>query len=410
VSAVGTLDRETFVAHFGGVFEHSPWIAAAAFDAGLPEGPLTAEGLHARMVAALRAGSDRQKRALIEAHPDLAGRLAAAGRLTPESAKEQASAGLDLLSDAERARFTELNEAYKTKFGIPFIMADEEGVRFATSLTGSRALAGTFDPASLDTADADGITRREALVAFGCEPATIPQAARDPARTLGYVEFHIEQGPVLEAEGLPLGLVTAINGATRGEILVDGAAGHSGTLPMAMRRDAAAAAAEIVLAVERIGRSRPDLVATVGRIEIPNGAVNVVPGRARLSLDVRSPSDGDRAAALADIRAAMASIAQARGVNARLETSYDMPAAPCDDRLTAALAKSFSRCGHRDFRLPSGAGHDAMSFRGRIPMAMVFVRCRGGVSHRPDEHASRADIAAALAVLEDFIGSMGAGS
>jgi OHCU decarboxylase len=123
VSAVGTLDRETFVAHFGGVFEHSPWIAAAAFDAGLPEGPLTAEGLHARMVAALRAGSDRQKRALIEAHPDLAGRLAAAGRLTPESAKEQASAGLDLLSDAERARFTELNEAYKTKFGIPFIMA-----------------------------------------------------------------------------------------------------------------------------------------------------------------------------------------------------------------------------------------------------------------------------------------------
>ncbi|MGF1593048.1 MAG: 2-oxo-4-hydroxy-4-carboxy-5-ureidoimidazoline decarboxylase [Kiloniellaceae bacterium] len=123
MSTADTLDREAFVARFGGVFEHSPWIAATAFDAGLPEGTLTAEGLHARMVAALRAGSDEQKRVLIAAHPDLAGRLAAAKRLTPESAKEQASAGLDLLSDAERTRFTELNEAYKAKFGMPFIMA-----------------------------------------------------------------------------------------------------------------------------------------------------------------------------------------------------------------------------------------------------------------------------------------------
>ena len=155
---------------------------------------------------------------------------------------------------------------------------DEEGVRFPTTLTGSRALAGAFDPAALDSADAQGVSRREALAAFGCDPARIGAEARDPARTLGYVEVHIEQGPVLEQRGLALGVVTAINGASRGEILVTGEAGHSGTVPMAMRRDAAVAAAQIVLAVEEIARATPDLVATVGRMEIPGGAVNVVPG------------------------------------------------------------------------------------------------------------------------------------
>ena len=284
---------------------------------------------------------------------------------------------------------------------------DEEGVRFPTSLTGSRALAGTFDVAALDSVDEKGVSRREALRAFGCDSSRISEEARDPARTLGYIELHIEQGPVLEAKGLALGLVTAINGASRGEITVAGSAGHSGTLPMAMRRDAVAAAAEIILAVERIGRSRPELVATVGRIDVPNGAVNVVAGRARISLDVRSPRDEERQAAVADVRAEIARIAAARGVQADLVISYDMPAAPCDPALLEAFARSFERCGHPLFHLPSGSGHDAMSFRDRIPQAMVFVRCRGGVSHRPEEFASQADIAAALAVLEDFLDSTG---
>lgn len=285
---------------------------------------------------------------------------------------------------------------------------DEEGARFPTSLTGSRALAGTFDPASLDSVDDAGVSRRDALVAFGCDPSRIGAEARDPARTLGYVELHIEQGPVLEARGLALGLVTAINGASRGEIVIEGAAGHAGTLPMAMRRDALAAAAEIVLAIEAVGRNGADLVATVGRIEVRNGAVNVVPGRARLSLDVRSPRDEDRLQAVDEIRAQIARVAAARGVKAELNIGYDMPAAPCDETLSAAFARSFERLGHPLFRLPSGAGHDAMSFRGRIPQAMVFVRCRGGVSHRPEEFASQADIGAALDVLDDFLDTIGA--
>lgn len=285
---------------------------------------------------------------------------------------------------------------------------DEEGVRFPTSLTGSRAAAGTFDPASLDTRDAAGVSRREALVAFGCDPDLIGAEARDPASTLGYVEVHIEQGPVLEQRNLALGLVTAINGASRGEIFIKGEAGHSGTVPMAMRRDAAAAAAEIILAVEEVGKGTPDLVATVGRMEVPNGAVNVVPGAARLSLDVRSPSDADRAEALTQIRARIADIAGRRGVAADVSISYDMPAAPCDPGLMDVFERALVAQGHAPFRLPSGAGHDAMSFRGRIPQSMLFVRCRGGISHRPDEFASQADIAAALSVLEAFLESLGA--
>ncbi|MDP2357433.1 MAG: allantoate amidohydrolase [Beijerinckiaceae bacterium] len=285
---------------------------------------------------------------------------------------------------------------------------DEEGVRFPTSLTGSRALAGTFDPVSLSSVDEKGVSRRDALLAFGCDPSRAQDEARDPSRMLGYIEVHIEQGPVLEANNLALGLVTAINGGSRGEIFIEGAAGHAGTLPMNMRKDALAAAAEIVLAVEQIGKKGVELVATVGRIDVPNGAVNVVPGRTRMSFDVRSPRDDDRIGALADLRAEIARIATARGVKAGLNITYDMPAAICDKALSTALARSFERCDHPVFRLPSGAGHDAMSFRERIPQAMVFVRCRGGVSHRPEEFASPADIASALAVLEDFLETIGA--
>lgn len=299
----------------------------------------------------------------------------------------------------------------KLPFAVEVLaFGDEEGVRFSTSLTGSRAVAGVFDETALETRDAAGVSRREALVAFGCDPSSIAREARDPAGVLGYLEVHIEQGPVLEAKGLALGVVTAINGDSRGQITIIGAAGHSGTLPMNMRRDAAAAGAEIVLAVEEIGAGKPDLVATVGRFEIRNSAVNVVPGNATLAIDVRSSRDEDRTAAVEKIAARVQNIALRRSVKADMNINYDMPAAPCDPAMMDALERALERCGHEAFRLPSGAGHDAMSFRGRMPHAMLFVRCRGGVSHRPDEFASEADIASALAVLEDFIETFGAGA
>lgn len=299
----------------------------------------------------------------------------------------------------------------KLPFAVEVLaFGDEEGVRFSTSLTGSRAVAGVFDETALETRDAAGVSRREALVAFGCDPSSIAREARDPAGVLGYLEVHIEQGPVLEAKGLALGVVTAINGDSRGQITIIGAVGHSGTLPMNMRRDAAAAGAEIVLAVEEIGAGKPDLVATVGRFEIRNSAVNVVPGNATLAIDVRSSRDADRTAAVEKIAARVQKIALRRSVKADMNINYDMPAAPCDPAMMDALERALERCGHEAFRLPSGAGHDAMSFRGRMPHAMLFVRCRGGVSHRPDEFASEADIASALAVLEDFIETFGAGA
>lgn len=280
---------------------------------------------------------------------------------------------------------------------------DEEGVRFPSTLSGSKAVAGRFDPKWLDELDGQGVRRRGALVAFGA-PTSDPRAiARDPASVAGYVEAHIEQGPVLEAAGLPLGVVTAINGVTRGEVAIRGVAGHAGTLPMTMRRDALAAAAEMLLAIEARGRGEPDLVATVGVIETPGGAINVVPGRARFTFDIRSPSDAARQSAVADIRAAVARIASSRGVEATFDIRHEAPASPCDPALSAALEARARAAGVNALRLPSGAGHDAMSFHGVIPFAMLFVRCRGGVSHNPAEFATEADIGLAARVLRDFV-------
>ena len=286
--------------------------------------------------------------------------------------------------------------------------SDEEGSRFASTLSGSRALAGAFDASCLDDADGDGVTRRAALAAFGGDGALCGGLARDPARTLAYLEVHIEQGPVLEARNLPLGIVTAINGATRGEVIVAGEAGHAGTLPMDMRRDALAAAAEMILAIEARAKRGADFVATVGRIEIPNAAVNIVPGEARFSLDLRSASDDARSNALADIETDIARIASSRNVGARFTPSHGMPAAPCDPRIMDAMERVFRARGYEPFRLASGAGHDAMSFRGRIPIGMIFVRCRGGISHHPSEFASAADCEAASRVLFDLVKDFGA--
>ena len=280
---------------------------------------------------------------------------------------------------------------------------DEEGVRFASTLGGSRALAGTFDAALLDETDVDGQSRRQALIAFGCDPIKIVNEARDPRKILGYVEVHIEQGPVLEAKDLPLGVVTAINGATRGTVTIAGVSGHAGTVPMSMRRDALAAAAEMILAVERIGAGNNDSVATVGRLEIANAAANTVPGQVSFSLDIRSPVDAQREAAASKIEHAVAEIATRRHVTAAVAYTYEAPAAACDRALSAKLGAAIAAQNLPVLQLPSGAGHDGMAFRDKLPFAMLFVRCRGGISHNPAEFADVADIDAAARVLEHFV-------
>lgn len=275
---------------------------------------------------------------------------------------------------------------------------DEEG-RFPTTLTGSRGLAGRFDKAWLDERDAQGVSRRDALKAFGCDPAKIVAGKPDTKSVLGYIEVHIEQGPVLEAQGRPLAVVTAINGASRGSITITGTSGHAGTVPMTMRRDTLAAAAEMILAVEARGRTSSQLVATVGRVGVPNAAVNTVAGETTISLDVRSPDDAERKRAVADVETACRAIAKRRDVTMRMEMPYDAPASACDAHLIETLEAAIGEVGAEPRRMGSGAGHDAMSFRDIVPFAMLFVRCKGGISHNPAEFASTADIGIAAAAL-----------
>ncbi len=284
-----------------------------------------------------------------------------------------------------------------------FAFGNEEGVRFPTILTGSRAVAGTLDPSTLETVDADGISLRQALIDFGCDPGTLPAAARPREDLLGYVELHIEQGPVLDAEGLPVGIVTAINGACRHRVRVAGEAGHAGTVPMALRHDALAAAAEMVLAVERVGRSRDGLVATVGRFDIMPGSGNVIPSEARFTIDLRAPRDDLRDLAVAELLDALRAIAARRGVELDIGRTYEAAAAACSAGLIEALEAAVERAGVRPFRLPSGAGHDGLAMAALCPIAMLFMRCKGGISHNPEEAIAVEDVDLALHVLLDFL-------
>jgi allantoate deiminase len=266
--------------------------------------------------------------------------------------------------------------------------ADEEGVRFGTAYLGSSAVAGRFRVEWLGLHDDDGVALRALLEE---DPAA---AARDPEELLGYVEVHIEQGPVLERLGEPVGIVDSIAGQSHAAVIFRGEAGHAGTVPMDLRRDALAAAAEWVLAVEAAGR--PGLVATVGRLEVDPGARNVIPGAATLTLDVRHADDGERRAAVAALRGHAERIASARGVELDWEDAGEVPAVRMDERLTALLGEGLPR-------LPSGAGHDAAMMASITPAAMLFVRCRGGISHNPAESVDEADVAVAIDVLERFL-------
>ncbi|MEE1612270.1 allantoate amidohydrolase [Microvirga sp. CF3016] len=280
---------------------------------------------------------------------------------------------------------------------------DEENVRFPTNLSTSQALVGRFDPAWLEGRDQAGITLREALIRFGGDPEGAASLARDPARYRGYLEVHIEQGPLLEAKNLSVGIVSAINGITRARASVTGEAGHAGTVPMTMRRDALAAVAEMIGIVERAGSTRTDTVATVGVAQVHPGAINVIPARVDFTLDARAPDDAVRLAMVQDIVAECQAAAQRRGVEFTIEPFMDSPATPMDKDLIGQLEEAVRNLGIEPLYLASGAGHDAVAMANLCPSAMLFVRCKGGISHNPAESITIEDADVAARVLLDAV-------
>ncbi len=278
--------------------------------------------------------------------------------------------------------------------------ADEEGVRFASTLLGSRAVAGTFNESVLASKDSAWISMREALIQFGLDPDHIGAAARIRSELLAYVELHIEQGPVLETRNLPVGVVTAIAGATRLAAKLTGMAGHAGTVPMALRRDALAGAAECICKIEELCRTdEGGLVGTVGYVHAMPGATNVIPGQVHFTIDLRAPTDVHRKRAVADIVRQVETIAKRRQLGLQLDVTHENRTVPCAPWLKAQVAAAVAAEGYPVFELPSGAGHDGMAMVDIADVGMLFVRCRGGVSHHPDEHVELADADAGARVL-----------
>ncbi len=278
--------------------------------------------------------------------------------------------------------------------------ADEEGVRFASTLLGSRAVAGTFDESVLKTTDAAGNSMYDALVAFGLTPDRIGAAARAPRELHAYLELHIEQGPLLETEQLPVGVVSAIAGATRLAVKLTGMAGHAGTVPMALRRDALSGAAECISAIEHFCSTDTDgLVGTVGYIHVSPGATNVIPGQASFTVDVRAPSDAHRKLAVADLVRRIEAIARTRKLALQIDVTHENRCVPCAAWLRRQIADAIATEGFRVFELASGAGHDGMAMIDIADVGMVFVRCRSGISHHPDEDVDVTDVDAGARVL-----------
>jgi allantoate deiminase len=289
-------------------------------------------------------------------------------------------------------------------FGIEVIaFADEEGVRFHTTYLGSRALAGTLGEAALHRKDADGVTLAEAIRAFGGDPGAIKTCRRDSAKLLGYFEVHIEQGPVLQEKDLPVGVVTAIAGQTRTEAVFHGRAAHAGTTPMALRQDALSAAARFLRDAELIATRHPGLVVTCGQIEVRPGASNVIPAFVKLSLDVRHADDAVRFAACELLEITARFVAAHRRVDLDWEIIQATRAVECCPRMTAQLTESVVAHAAKTELLPSGAGHDAAALATITPVAMLFVRCKDGISHHPDESVWEDDVRVALSVMNDFL-------
>jgi allantoate deiminase len=278
---------------------------------------------------------------------------------------------------------------------------EEEGSRFPTHILTSSALIGAVEPGLLEAKDAAGISVRDALAAAGGDAGSYGACARGKAEIAAYLELHIEQGPVLEERGLPLGSVTAINGSVRSRVAVMGFAGHAGTVPMGSRRDALAAASEMLLAVETVAAQERELVATVGRISALPGAQNVIPGRVEFTIDMRSPSDAVRERGHAALMARMGEIGGRRGVGVDVDTYQQNPATPLDGTVIDTVAEAIAACGHEPLRLPSGAGHDAGVMAKHCPSGMIFLRCKDGISHNPAESITVDDAGlGVLALLE----------
>jgi len=291
--------------------------------------------------------------------------------------------------------------------GLPLAMeliafSEEEGMRFGMPFLGSRAVAGRFDPALLALHDADGITMEDAIREFGLDPVGI-DAASVNGNALGFVEVHIEQGPVLEAEGLGIAAVTGIVGQTRGAVVFSGQANHAGTTPMHLRRDALVAAAEWIARVETVAHRVDGLVATVGKIDVEPDAMNVIPGKASVSLDVRHGSDRIRVAAVEELLGEARTIAERRGITVEWSERMNEAAVPMDERLTSFMADAIEAAGFPEKTMTSGAGHDAMVMAGRMPTTMLFLRSPGGISHHPSESVRVEDVEAALHVGVRFL-------
>lgn len=293
-------------------------------------------------------------------------------------------------------------------FGLEVLaFGDEEGVRFPTALSSSAAVSGTYRGEWLDMTDRDGVVLRDAIRRHGGDPARIRDTVIPSGSVIGYVELHIEQGPVLEHKGEPLGVVTSIAGQSRFRISVTGEAGHAGTVPMGLRRDAFAALAELSLFIERIAHEGTgNLVATIGRVDVRPGAVNVIPAEVEATLDIRAGADAPRLAAIERIRYEADEIARRRGVKIRFERFLDVPTCPMNDDLQDGLAAAVASLGESTRRLPSGAGHDAMAMARAFPSAMLFVRSRGGISHNPAEFTSVADLGLAVETMVRFVEAM----
>lgn len=295
-------------------------------------------------------------------------------------------------------------EGRRLEFPIEIVaFPDEEGLRFQTTYLGSSVLAGSFDPELLRRTDENGLTLRQAIDAFGGNPDALAAAALRPGEAFAYVEVHIEQGPHLESIDAPLGVVTAISGQTRVLVSFTGEAGHAGTVAMHLRRDPMPAAAELVLAAEALAREQSATLATVGQLLVSPGATNVIPGRVEMSLDVRHPADAEHVAALSALESRARKIAANRSLLCDWQIMRDHPAVICDEMLTLRLGEAMRAVGLPVEALPSGAGHDAVAMASCLPIAMLFVRCAGGISHNPAESVTADDAAAAIRVIDRLL-------
>ncbi|MGC4376350.1 allantoate amidohydrolase [Fictibacillus sp. Mic-4] len=280
---------------------------------------------------------------------------------------------------------------------------DEEGVRFHSTFLGSKAIAGTLKREELEVKDEEGITLANAIKELGLDPLNYKKAARVPEEVLAYIELHIEQGPVLQAEEIPCGVVTGIAGASRYSFTIEGFAGHAGTVPHTLRKDALAGSAELVLEIERLAKENAPIVATVGKLSVKPGSSNVIPGEVAGTIDIRDTDERRKRKVLEAIFQSGEEIASRRGLKIHFEKVMEVSPVLCSEELIPIIESSIRENGMDPVRLISGAGHDAMAMADLTKVGMIFVRCRDGISHHPDEHASLEDMEIGARVLLDTV-------